>query len=345
MSPSRFQHFKRPEPLFRLFSPLTALPGVGDKLASVINKRVGSHVIDLLRHLPSGVIDRSKRPPVTMVEQGQIVTLEVQVLSHDKPPRNSRRPWRVATSNETGLVDLVFFHARGDYVEKLLPVGATRIVSGRAEWFQNKVQIAHPDHVIAPEKEKEMPRHEAVYPLTAGLTPKTLAKAMKAALERVPDLDEWISQAMLDRFGWPSWAAATRTVHAPVKDADLLPGSPERARLAYDELLANQVALALVRKGSGAESGRAFPANPERALDERLRESLPFALTAAQQRVIDEIRADQHSADRMLRLVQGDVGSGKTVVALMAMLHVVSSQVQAAMLVPTEILARQHHAT
>lgn len=345
MNPSGFRHFKRPEPLFRLFAPLTALPGVGDKLASVIRKRVGDHVIDLLRHLPSGLIDRSKRPPLHLVEHGSVVTLELQVLSHDKPPRNSRRPWRVATSHETGPVDLVFFHSRGDYVEKLLPVGSKRIVSGRAEWFQNKVQIAHPDHVIAPEKLAEMPIYEPVYPLTAGLTPKTLAKAMKAALERIPQLDEWISTAMLDRFAWPDWASATRSVHTPEKDADLLPNSPERSRLAYDEMLANQLALGLVRMASGKEQGRAFPDHPENPLDQHLLKSLPFELTGAQQRVVAEIRADQHAPDRMLRLVQGDVGSGKTVVALLAMLHVVSSGAQAALLVPTEILARQHFAT
>ena len=343
MTPSGFQHFKRPEPLFRMFAGLTALPGVGDRLASVISKRVGDHVIDLLRHLPHGVIDRSRRPPIPQIEHGSIVTLELQVTGHDKPPRNSRRPWRVTTMNETGVVELVFFHVRGDYVEKMLPMGATRIISGRAEWRQNNIQIAHPDHIIAPEKEAEMPRFEAVYPLTAGLTPKTLAKAMKAALERVPDLDEWISRDRIDRFGWPVWAAAMQNVHAPRKEADLLPGSPARARLAYDELLANQLALALVRMGSGAEQGRAF--QPEGDLVGRLRESLPFALTNAQERVLAEINADQVAAHRMLRLVQGDVGSGKTVVALLAMLHVVATGAQAALLVPTEILARQHHAT
>ena len=343
MSPSNFKHFKRPEALFRLFAPLTALPGVGDKLASVMRKRVGNHVIDLLRHLPNGVIDRSRRPAIPHIENGSVVTLELQVTGHDKPPRNSRRPWRVATSNDTGLVDLVFFHARGDYVEKLLPTGSTRIVSGRAEWFQNKVQIAHPDHVIAPERETDMPQYEAVYPLTAGLTPKTLAKSMKAALDRIPKLDEWISQQRLDGFGWPSWDVAAQAVHLPRKDADLLPNAPARARLAYDELLANQLALALVRLGSGAEKGRAFPQQGH--LVPQLMQSLPFGLTGAQERVLAEITADQISERRMLRLVQGDVGSGKTVVALLAMLHVVCCKAQAALLVPTEILARQHHAT
>lgn len=343
MPPSGFQHFKRPEQLFRMFASLTALPGVGDKLAGVLRKRVGDHVIDLLRHLPQGVIDRSKRPPLHLVEHGSIVTIEVTITGHDKPPRQSRRPWRVTAQNDSGIVELVFFHARGDYVEKMLPVGATRIISGRAEWFQNKVQIAHPDHIIAPERAADLPRYEAVYPLTAGLTPKTLSKAMKAALERLPALSEWISQTTLDRFGWPSWEQATMAVHAPRQEKDLLPGAPPRARLAYDELLANQLALALVRASSGAEQGRSFPQQGD--LVSRLKESLPFDLTNAQQTVLDDITADQMSAQRMLRLVQGDVGSGKTVVALLAMVHVVACNAQAALLVPTEILARQHHAT
>ncbi|MEG9862468.1 MAG: ATP-dependent DNA helicase RecG [Parvularculales bacterium] len=345
MTTSGFKHFKRPEPLFRLFAPLTALPGVGDKLASVISKRVGSHVIDLLRHLPCGVIDRSKRPAISQIEHGSIVTLEVEITGHDKPPRRSRRPWRVAAQNKTGRVDLVFFHARGDYVEKLLPLGARRIVSGRAEMFKDKVQIAHPDHVIAPDKEDDMPRYEPVYPLTAGLTAKTMAKAMKAALEGIPELDEWINPDIVNRFGWPEWAKAARSVHSPHSDADLMPNSPERARLAYDELLANQLALALVRIGSGVDEGRAFPDQATDGLAAELTRNLPFELTPAQLRVIDEIRADQIAPRRMLRLLQGDVGSGKTVVALLAMLHVVSGGAQAALLVPTEILARQHHAT
>ena len=343
MSPSRFQQFNRPEKLFGLFTRLTVLPGVGDKLAKVLNKRVGEHVIDLLRHLPVGVVDRSQRPPVPSIEEGTVVTLEVTVTSHQKPRPRSRSPWRVITEADTGPVDIVYFHAKGDYVAKLLPAGSTRIVSGRAERYNNKVQIVHPDHVVAPEKADSLPRFEAVYPLTAGLTPRVLGRAMAAALERAPDLPEWIAPAMLDRFGWPSWQKATIEAHHPVKLTDLLAGSPARSRLAYDELLANQLALGLVRNASSRDRGRPFEG------DGRLREALmghlPFKLTGAQERVIGEISADQTSSHRMLRLVQGDVGSGKTVVALMAMLQVVECGSQAALLAPTEILARQHHAT
>ena len=342
-TPADFHHIKRPEELFRLFARVTALPGVGDKVAKLLEKKMGGLVIDLLRHLPVGLIDRTKRPPLNMVEHGSIITVEVTVTSHDKPPKGSRRPVRVKAENETGHIDIVFFHARGDYVQKLLPVGAKRIVSGRAEWFQNKVQMAHPDHVVAPEKAHSLPAFEPVYPLTAGLTPKTLGKALSAATERIPKLEEWIDPDILTRFNWPAWDTAMREVHAPQKEADVLPGSPPRSRLSYDELLANQLALALVRQSSSKMSGRVTKGDG--GLRAKLLASLPFDLTGAQKRVVTEILADQSSEDRMLRLVQGDVGSGKTLVALLAMLNAIETGRQAAMLVPTEILARQHHQT
>ena len=340
---SGFQQFKRPEELFGLFARLTVLPGVGDKLASVLKKRMGEYVIDLLRHLPVGVIDRSKRPDVDAIEEGSVVTLEVSVARHQKPRPRSRAPWRVLTEAATGPVDLVFFHARGDYVSKLLPEGSTRIVSGRAERYNNKVQIAHPDHVVEPEKADAMPRLEAVYPLTAGLTPKVLGRTMAAALERVPDLPEWIRPELLERFNWPGWRQATLDAHRPAKPEDVFPNSPARSRLAYDELLANQLALALVRNASSRDKGRRFDGDGN--LREALFRDLPFEPTAAQRRVIGEVSADQASSDRMLRLIQGDVGSGKTLVALAAMLQAVECGAQAALLAPTEILARQHHAT
>ena len=343
MTPADFHHIKRPEELFRLFARLTALPGVGDKVAKLLEKKMGGLIIDLLRHLPVGLIDRTKRPALNMVEHGSVITVEVTITNHDKPPKASRRPFRVTAHNETGYIDIVFFHARGDYVEKLLPIGARRVISGRAEWFQNKVQMAHPDHVVTPEKLESLPSFEPVYPLTAGLTSKVLGKAMGAAIDRIPKLQEWIDQDILTRFNWPAWDAAMRQVHAPKKEHDVLPGSPSRSRLAYDELLANQLALALVRQSSSKQTGRVT--NGDGSLQEKLLTSLPFQLTGAQKRVVAEILADQQSEDRMLRLVQGDVGSGKTLVALMAMLNAVETRRQAAMLVPTEILARQHHQT
>jgi len=337
-------HPKRPPEIFQLFAATTSLSGVGAKLAAVLEKRVGSHVIDVLRHLPIGLTDRRQRPALSAVVDGSIATFEILVMKHDRPARGVRRPYRVFCQNETGELELVFFHAHSDYVAKQLPVGARRIVSGRVDLFQGRVQMAHPDHIVAPENSDSMPLLEPIYPLTAGLTPKILRRTLTDALTRLPDLPEWIPEAILSTQKWPGFADAMRAVHAPQSEADLLPTSPARARLAFDELLANQLALIMVRQQAGDSApGRSFTTSGK--LVGALKDSLAFDMTAAQHRAISEITADQAAPKRMLRMLQGDVGSGKTLVALAAMLSVVESGAQAALLAPTEVLARQHHAS
>ena len=337
-----WQHGPRPEILYPLFARVESLPGIGPRLAGLIQKRIGATVLDLLRHLPVSMIDRSQRPSVQTVSDGSIGTFEVLIQRHDLPPRNSRRPARIITETTDGQLELVFFHARGDYLQKQYPIGSKRLVSGRVERFQNRVQMAHPDHVLPLEQAASLPLREAVYPLTAGLTQKVVARAIADSCKRLTALPEWIEPALLESFGWPDWKQAMTCVHAPQSAAELLPGAAARTRLAYDELLANQLALGLVRHQERLGQGRGFAA--EGRLVQNLTSSLPFALTGAQQRVQAEIAADQASGSRMLRLLQGDVGAGKTLVALMAMLGVVECGAQAALLAPTEILARQHHA-
>jgi len=337
-------HPKRPPEIFQLFAATTSLSGVGAKLAAVLEKRVGSHVIDVLRHLPIGLTDRRQRPALSAVVDGSIATFEILVMKHDRPARGVRRPYRVFCQNETGELELVFFHAHSDYIAKQLPVGARRIVSGRVDLFQGRVQMAHPDHIVAPENSDSMPLLEPIYPLTAGLTPKILRRTLTDALTRLPDLPEWIPEAILSTQKWPGFADAMRAVHAPQSEADLLPTSPARARLAFDELLANQLALIKVRQQAGDSApGRSFTTSGK--LVGALKDSLAFDMTAAQHRAISEITADQAAPKRMLRMLQGDVGSGKTLVALAAMLTAVESGAQAALLAPTEVLARQHHAS
>ena len=337
-------HPKRPTEIFGLFAATTVLPGVGPKLAGILEKRIGAHVIDLLRHLPVGLIDRRARPALDDVVDGSIATFEVLVVKHDRPPPGTRRPWRVIAENETGRLEIIFFHARDDYVARALPAGERRIVSGRVEIRQGRAQMAHPDHIVDPDNSAEMPLIEPVYPLTAGLTPKMLRRAIDGALTRLPDLREWIPHTVMSERNWPDFATAMRDVHHPRTADDLLPQTPMRSRLAFDELLANQLALALVRHAAAeAMPGRRFTGTG--ALKATLLDSLPFTLTGAQQRAIGEIRADQQADTRMLRMLQGDVGSGKTLVALFAMLHAVETGAQAALLAPTEVLARQHHAT
>ncbi|MEM8588398.1 MAG: ATP-dependent DNA helicase RecG [Pseudomonadota bacterium] len=331
----------RPQILFPLFAEIQTLPGVGSKIAALLTRLAGPHLVDLLWHLPSGVIDRNPVPSIAGLEDGRTATLEVTVEAHQ--PSGGRGPYRVITTDPSGTLELVFFHARGDYLVRELPIGTKRIVSGRIEWYRGMAQMAHPDYIVPPEARDQIPKIEPVYPLTTGLTPNPLAKAIAAALKEAPELAEWQDPAWRERNGWSDWRDALLAAHAPQSAADLLPMAPARARLAYDELLANQLALALIRRAQRRLKGRSTTGDGR--LRAKAAAALGFELTASQRTALAEIDADMEGTDRMLRLLQGDVGSGKTVVALMAMLTAVETGRQAAMLAPTEILARQHHQT
>jgi ATP-dependent DNA helicase RecG len=332
----------RPELLFPLFAPVTSLPGVGPRFGRLFEGLAGPHAVDLLWHLPVDIIDRRFRPKVKDAPAGAIATLTVTVDAHMKPA-NPRQPYRVRCRDETGFLHLVFFHAKGDYVERLLPVGATRVVSGRIEEFNNQIQITHPDHVVEPEALDRLKPIEPVYGLTAGLSLRVVAKAVDAALARAPDLPEWQDAEYFARAHWPSWRAALAAVHAPAGADDLLPTAPARRRLAFDELLANQLAIALMRAQMKRLPGRALAAPGH--LRRKIIVALPFSLTRGQSHAGAEIAADMGAPTRMQRLLQGDVGSGKTVVALLAMLDAVEAGTQAVLMAPTELLARQHLAT
>ena len=222
-------HPKRPAEIFQLFATTTSLSGVGAKL-SVMEKRIGLYVIDVLRHLPVGLIDRSLRPSLNNVLDGSIATFDVLVVKHARPPRGIKRPYRVFCENDTGALELVFFHANYNYLSKQLPIGERRIISGRVELFQGRIQMAHPDHILSPAQADKMPIYEPVYPLTAGLTPKILRRTITDALTHIPDLPEWISPCIMKRHSWPDFATAMRAVHAKLRSR-LLPASPARARL------------------------------------------------------------------------------------------------------------------
>jgi len=332
----------RPEILFPLFAPVTKLPGVGPRYAKLIERLAGPHVVDLCWHLPSGLIDRRYAPKIAQAEPGRVATITLRIGRH-QAPHSRRQPYRIRCSDETGELDLVFFHAHPEYLTRVLPEGEVRVVSGRVEAFGGRLQVTHPDHIGRLEDLDTLKTVEPVYPLTAGITLKPLAKAIHGALERAPELPEWLDPAYRRQRGWAPWRAALLAAHAPGNLSELLGESPARARLAYDELLANQLALALVRRQQRARHGRAL------AGDGRLRAkvvaALPFRLTASQEQAGSEIAADMAREQRMLRLLQGDVGSGKTVVALLAMLNAVETGAQAALMAPTEILARQHYRT
>ncbi|MGE0155277.1 MAG: ATP-dependent DNA helicase RecG, partial [Reyranellaceae bacterium] len=332
----------RPPVLFPLFAALTSLPGIGPKLAKLVEKVAGAHVVNLLWHLPYALVDRRYAPSLAEALPGRVATLEITVDRH-QAPHNPRQPYRVQCYDPTGSLSLVFFHARGDYLGKLLPEGEKRLVSGRLELFQNTLQMTHPDHVVPLEERDSVMRVEPVYGLTAGLAPKTLMRAIHHAVERAPDLDEWIEPTLLKREQWPSWKEALAAAHNPADEADLSALSPPRRRLAYDELLAHQLAIALVRNQNRGLPGRRLKGDGR--LQAKVTATLPYRLTGSQTQAIAEIAADMDSDTRMLRLLQGDVGSGKTVVALFAMLIAAEAGAQAALMAPTEILARQHFAT
>lgn len=328
----------RPALLNPLFASPQTLKGVGPRFATFLEKCCGPHVVDLLFHLPFRAIDRRNSPPIMRAHNGEVVTLTVTVQGH-KPGKGSQ-PTRVRVGNESGFFDLVFFRARGDYLEKQLPVDSTVVVSGTFEDYQGKKQMPHPDYIVPLERKAEIPEIQPVYALTAGLPAKTLYKAIQVALERLPEMPEWQDGEFLKQKKWPAFKAALETLHRPTKATDMEASTPARQRLAYDELLGNQLALALMREKQRVLKGRAL--KPSHIFQKKLLANLPYQLTPAQTTACAEIAEDMQSGNRMLRLLQGDVGSGKTLVALMAMLHAVEAGTQAALMVPTDILAQQH---
>ena len=332
--------FMRPAVLNPLFADVTALTGVGPKIAALIGKIAGSRIVDLLLTPPMNVIDRSLRPKINDAVLGHLATFEVVVERHYPPPKGRRLPYKVVCSDDTGSVTLIFFHGRPDYLSKVLPEGEPRLISGKIEEFNGALQITHPDYIVDPKKPEDMPAFEAVYPLTAGLSAAVMRKAAMQAVTRAPDLPEWQEASWIAARDWSSWKAAIDQLHAPQSQNDLSLLTPARMRLAFDELLANQLALLLIRNARVKSKGRAIKDNGH--LTAKAKTLLPFEFTSGQKHALTEIFDDMRAPDRMVRLVQGDVGSGKTIVAFFAMLACVESGAQAALMAPTEILARQH---
>ncbi|MEO0681019.1 MAG: ATP-dependent DNA helicase RecG [Pseudomonadota bacterium] len=329
----------RPEILFPLFAELDALPGVGPKSVRHFQRLKVERPRDLLFLAPARVTDRRLRPSLAGVPDGETATVLVQVERH-QPARRPGAPHRIAVQDEAGGFFLVYFRAREAQLRELLPEGETRVVSGKAETWEGTRQITHPDHVLRPDAAEGLPAFEPVYPGVEGLAPRSLAKAVAGALDLAPTLEEWIEPSLKALHGWPDWRAALDLLHRPADEAALARRPAARDRLAYDELLAHQIALALARETARRGAGRATRG------DGRLRTealaALPYAPTGAQTRAVAEITADMAAPERMNRLLQGDVGAGKTLVALLAMLAAAEAGGQAALMAPTEILARQH---
>ena len=339
----------RPNLLNPLFGALTTLSGVGPKLERLYRRLLGrgeeeARIIDLLFHLPTGVIDRRARPKLRDVVPGTVATVAVTIDRHrPSPPHRPRAPYQIYASDETGDLILTFFNARRDFLEKLLPVGELRYVSGTTGTYDGVLQMVHPDRVVDEAGLAKLPLVEPVYPLTEGLGLNQVRKAVDAALPKLPEMPEWQEPTWLARERYPTFSAALTALHRPSSPADILPESRAWMRLAYDELLAGQLALALVRAHLRRPAGRATPGTG--ALRKTLVDALPYSLTTSQSRAIADIADDLAKPERMLRLLQGDVGSGKTVVALLSAATIIEGGRQAALMAPTEILARQHFGT
>jgi len=341
----------RPPLLNPLFRPVTSLDGIGDKLAQALRRLLGGgdldgapRVGDLLFHLPSAIIDRRNQPEIALAPAGMVVTLKVRVDRHQRPPPGNRRaPYKVFAHDVSGEIALTFFHANEPWLARTFPIGETVYVSGTMEWFGGRPSMVHPDHVVREADLATLPLVEPVYPLTAGLTGKVLARTIGEALDSVPPLPEWLDPLVVAREAWPSFAEALHAAHHPQGAADLEPSSRHLARLAYDELLASQLALAIIRHRQRKSVGAARLGTGQ--LTARIVAALPFTLTGSQRNALAEIEADLAKPERMLRLLQGDVGSGKTIVALLASASVIESGAQAALMAPTELLARQHART
>ncbi len=337
----------RPSLLDPLFASVEALPGVGGKIAALIARLTGhlpgekARIVDLLLHLPSFALDRRARPKLAQARIGEIATFEVTVTTHrPAPPNRPRAPHKMLCEDETGDVTLVFFHSIGKTMRERYPVGSRVIISGLLEQYDGMRQIVHPDHIVPAARADEVPAVEPVYRLTEGLHAGALRRLIARAVGRLPLLPEWQDEAFMQRSRFSEFGVALRGLHAPSQPEDVAPHSLARRRLAYDELLASQLALALVRAHLRRAPGR--PTHGDRRIVDAVIAHLPFKPTGSQTRALTEITADMAAPQRMLRLLQGDVGAGKTLVALLAMATAVEAGRQAVLMVPTELLARQH---
>jgi ATP-dependent DNA helicase RecG len=329
----------RPEPLFPLFAGLDSLPGIGPKTAQHFAGLGVQAPRDLLFTLPQSGIDRRLVPTVQDAPFPTTLTVAVTIGKH-APPRNKGGAYRIQVEDAQTSFQLVFFHARGDYWQRALPEGSRRIVSGRVELFDSIPQMVHPDFTVPEDEADSIPKFEPVYPLTHGVTQKLMYKATRGAVALIPPMGEWIDPGQLAKAGWPAFTAAVTTAHDPASLTDISASAPARERLAYDELFAHQITLALARQVERRKKGRAAKATGE--LQAKVLAGLPYAPTGAQTRAIAEILADMGSDQRMNRVLQGDVGAGKTLVAFMALLGAVEAGGQGVLMAPTEILARQH---
>lgn len=330
----------RPQILYPLFASSASIPGIGPSYAKLLASFGKEKVIDFLWHLPHDIINRDFKNSIFQANAGEIVSLKVRVIEH-KPAASSKSPYRVLCSDSSGEISLIFFKVYKKFIFEALPIGKEVVISGKIEEYNGKKQMPHPDFILPAHRANEIPIREPIYWLTTGITQKTVRKCTQFALGLLPTLPEWIDESLLKREGWAGFNESIKTVHNPRSLEDISVMSPFRRRLAYDELLAGQIALCLSRKTKQERKGISITG--DKRLRSKIFKILPFSLTKAQVRVLQEISRDMSSDKKMLRLLQGDVGSGKTIVAFFALLNAVEAGLQGALMAPTDLLARQHY--
>ena len=334
--------FQRPSFLYPLFSEITLIPGIGPKTFKLLENKIGKKVIDLLFHLPHTVINRLDNLDLKHCPTNSIITKKILITKHISNFYNSKRPYKLIGHCENFEIEIVFFNYKGQYIEKNFPVNSVVIVSGKINRFNEIVKFTNPDYIYEVSQINKIPKFEPIYPLTAGINNKLLSKSIRHAIKLIPpDLPEWIPNKIIKENNWPSFSEALKSIHIPNTMIEVDNRSSYLQRLSFDEVFANQLGMQIYKK-----KYQVLNVNKNKRKSKyfnKCLESLSFNLTNSQNECIEDLYSDLCSKTQMKRILQGDVGSGKTIVALAAILNVIENSKQAALMAPTELLSIQHY--
>ena len=322
-----------------LFSSVKKIKGVGPIISKKLSDKGIENKIDLFLNLPTGAIDRRFCPKLDQLEVGVISTIFVRPVKYTIP-RFRNLPNRVTCKDEYGSIDIIFFNSRESYIKQILPLNEEVVISGKVGFYKNKYQMTNPDYIQSIDREKDITKIMAKYSSVAGISPKTIQKIYKEEIEKLKDIGEWHSQDFLKKMAWPTWYDAIYNLHNPVNVSDVNKESKFYQRLAFDEIFSNFLIFSEIKKRIKKLIKVSKVIDEDNLL--RIKKMLPFTLTESQQGALKEILTDISSERKMLRVLQGDVGSGKTAVAMIAAYLTVKSGYQVAFLCPTELLAKQH---
>lgn len=330
-----------PPILSSLYLPVTKLKGVGPKKGEAFARIGIFNLKDLVFHIPYNFLVRKLEPDLSEVSTGDLIIKSVKVTGFDISSRFSKSPSKIiCRTKDDKQVNILFFNTKGNYLEKSYAVGQELIVTGQVNVNAFKYEIIHPDALVAANEAFKISEKEPIYSSTYGLVSKYIWLSIKGALNLLPDLPEWLPQQIINKYKLPSVNRALVALHNPKNQEDFLHSNLNRVRLAVDEIYAHQLSLFSMRNKLKREIKPPLIFSGD--LFKRMLSLLTFSLTEDQQKVIAEIASDLRSASKMMRLIQGDVGAGKTLVALSAMLFVLEANKQSALMVPTELLAHQH---